>query len=148
MRVTAAAGTKPLEHTPLYSTTRGTQPFVGPLVSADMVSSCPELGIVSNLRFCDPKYIRAGTIHCHSLVSEHLLADFNNCNNVKFVRDYPAWGRDGTFFPHFKGTFKQQSYDMASPSPILFKYSPSCAKFSDFIGDKIVQWVESAAVSI
>ena len=31
---------------------------------------------------------------------------------------------------------------------LLFKNSPSCAKFSDFIADTIVQWVESGVVSI
>ena len=52
------------------------------------------------------------------------------------------------FFRHLKEMFKQQSYDMASPPPILLKNSPSCAKFSDFIADTIFQWVESGAVSI
>ena len=132
----------------LCSTTQGTQPFVGPLVSADIVSSSLELGIVSSLRFRDPKYFRSNTIHCHSLVWEHLLADFDNRNNVDLLEIIQHEVRIEHFFRHFKETFKQQSYDMASPAPIMFKNPPSWAKFSDFIADTIAQWVESGVVSI
>ena len=37
---------------------------------------------------------------------------------------------------------------MPSPPPILFENSPSCAKFSDFIADTIVQWVDQSYIAL
>ena len=48
---------------PLRSLAQGTQPFVGPLASPEMVSSRPELGVLTNLHFRDPGHFKAGMIH-------------------------------------------------------------------------------------
>ena len=48
---------------PVCSLSQGTQPFVSPLASPDMISSRPELGFLNQLRFRDPDHFRAGMIH-------------------------------------------------------------------------------------
>jgi len=46
-----------------------------PLASPEMVSSRPDLSILSHLRFRDPDHFRAGMIHGSLPMWEHLLAD-------------------------------------------------------------------------
>ena len=66
---------------PICSVLQGTQPFVGPLASLEMVFLCPDLGVLNQLRFRNPDHFRAGMIH-HSLpVWESLLAHFD-CSSV------------------------------------------------------------------
>ena len=48
---------------PLLSLAHGTEPFVGPLASPEMVFSCPELGVLTNLRFRDQGHFKAGMLH-------------------------------------------------------------------------------------
>ena len=70
---------------PICSLSQGTQPFVGPLASPEMVSLRPELGVLSQLRFRDPDHFRAGMIHDSSPVWESLLVDFD-CSAVDFLK--------------------------------------------------------------
>ena len=70
---------------PICSLSQGTQPFVGPLASPEMVSLRPELGVLSQLRFRDPDHFRAGMIHDCLPVLESLLADFD-CSTVDFLK--------------------------------------------------------------
>ena len=48
---------------PLCDVTQGPSPFVGPLPSPSMVAACPSQASLSQLRFLNPEYFRAGEIH-------------------------------------------------------------------------------------
>ena len=52
----------------------GALPFVGPLSSPSMVAACPSQASLNQLRFLSPEYFRAGEIHNHLSVWEHLLS--------------------------------------------------------------------------
>lgn len=47
---------------PICSLSQGTEPFVGPLASPEMVSLHPDLGVLDQLRFRDQDHFRAGMI--------------------------------------------------------------------------------------
>ena len=89
---------------PLRSLAQGTQPFVGPLASPEMVSSRPELGVLTNLRFPDPGHFKAGMIHESFPVWQRLLADYSCAVDLLEIL------RDGVrvehFFTPFRGDFK------------------------------------------
>ena len=122
---------------PLRSLAQGTQPFVGPLASPEMVSSRPELGVLTNLRFRDPGHFKAGMIHESSPVWQRLLADYSCAVDLLEIL------RDGVrvehFFTPFSGDFKGQFYHTQTPPSIQIKNAAICAQFAGFIGDTIVQ---------
>ena len=75
---------QPTVPVPFCSVSQGTQPFVGPLASPEMVSLRPDLGVLNQVRFRDLDHFRAGMIH-HSLpVWESLLGDLN-CSSVDLL---------------------------------------------------------------
>ena len=123
---------------PVCSLSQGTQPFVGPLASPDMVSSRPELGVLNQLRFWDPDHFRAGMIHDSLSVWERLLADFNY-SVVDFLERIEDGVRIERFFNPFKGDFKAQFYHARTPPATRINNSAICPQFSDFISDTIVQ---------
>ena len=69
---------------PICPLSQGTQPFIGPLASPEMVSLRPDLGVLNQLRFRDPDHFRAGMIHDSLPVWENLLANFN-CSTVDLL---------------------------------------------------------------
>ena len=81
---------------PLRSLAQGTQPFVASLASPEMVSSRPELGVLTNLRFRDPGHFKAGMIHerfpCLATSSGRLFLWGGSS------RDSPGWCSCGEFF--------------------------------------------------
>ena len=96
---------QPTVPVPICSVLQGTQPFVGPLASLEMVFLCPDLGVLNQLRFRNPDHFRAGMIH-HSLpVWESLLADFN-CSSVDLLEIVQDGVRVERFFIPFKGDLK------------------------------------------
>ena len=131
---------------PLRPLAQGTQSFVGPLVSPEMVSSRPELGVLTNLRFRDPGHFKAGMIHESFLVWQRLLADYSCAVDLlEILRDGV---RVENFFTPFRGDFKGQFYHAQTPPSIQIKNAAICAQFADFICDTIVQWVASGVLSV
>ena len=131
---------------PLRSLAQGTQPFVGPLASPEMVSSRPELGVLTNLRFRDPGHFKAGMLHASFPVWQRLLADYSCAVDLlEILRDGV---REENFFIPFRGDFKGQFYHAQTPSFIQIKNAAICAQFADFISDTIVQWVASGVLSV
>ena len=131
---------------PLRSLAQGTQPFVGPLASPEMVSSRPELGVLTNLRFPDPGHFKAGMIHESFPVWQRLLADYSCAVDLlEILRDGV---RVENFFTPFRGDFKGQFYHAQTPPSIQIKNAAICAQFADFISNTIVQWVASGVLSV
>ena len=92
---------------PLRSLAQGTQPFVGPLASPEMVSSRPELGVLTNLRFPDPGHFKAGMIHESFPVWQRLLADYSCAVDLlEILRDGV---RVENFSPHLGGILRGSS---------------------------------------
>ena len=122
---------------PVCSLSQGTQPFVAPLASPDMISSRPELGVLNQLRFRDPDHFRGGMIHDSLPVWESLLADFD-CSVVDFLEIIQDGVRIERFFTPLKGDFKGQFYHSRTPpatrinnSGILIAYIINASR--DFI---------------
>ena len=131
---------------PLRSLAQGTQPFVGPLASPEMVSSRPELGVLTNLRFRDQSHFKAGMLHENFPVWQRLLADYSCAVDLlEILRDGV---RVENFFIPFRGDFKGQFYHAQTPPSIHIKNAAICAQFADFISDTIVQWVASGVLSV
>lgn len=131
---------------PPHSLAQGSQPFVGPLASLEMVSSCPELIVLTNLRFRDLGHFKAGTIHESFPVWQRLLADYSCA--VDLLEILQDGVRVENFFTPFRGDFKGQYYNTQTPPSIQIKNPAICAQFADFIGDTIVQWVASGVLSV
>ena len=128
---------QPTVPVPFCSVSQGTQPFVGPLASPEMVSLRPDLGVLNQLRFRDPDHFRGGMIH-HSLpVWESLLGDLN-CSSVDLLEIVQDGVRVERFFTIFKGDFKGQFYHARTPPAIRINNSTICAQFTDFISDTVV----------
>jgi hypothetical protein len=113
---------------PMCSLSQGIQPFVGPMASAEMVSSRPDFVfcVLSHLRFRDPDHFRTGIIHGSLPMWEHLLADycFPTVDLLEIVREGVRVER---FFPPFRGDFKGLFYNMETPPAIRIKKSAVCA---------------------
>ena len=52
------------------------------------------------------------------------------------------------FFRHFKGNFKGEHFDSASPPQRIFYNHKSCAPFAKFIADTILQRLSTGAISV
>ena len=121
--------------------------FVGPLASPEMVSLCPDLDVLSQLRFHDPDHFGAGMIY-HSLpVWESLLADFN-CSSVDLLEIVQDGVQVERFFTPFKGDFKGQFYHAQTPPAIRINNSAICTQFTDFITDTFVHCVASGVLAV
>ena len=51
-------------------------------------------------------------------------------------------------FRHFKGNFKGEHFDSASPPQRIFYNHKSCAPFTKFISDTILQRLSTGAISV
>ena len=112
----------------------------------EMVSSRPELGVLTNLRFPDPGHFKAGMIHESFPVWQRLLADYSCAVDLlEILRDGV---RVENFFTPFRGDFKGQFYHAQTPPSIQIKNAAICAQFADFISNTIVQWVASGVLSV
>ena len=52
------------------------------------------------------------------------------------------------YFRHFKGNFKGEHFDSASPPQRIFYNHKSCAPFAKFIADTILQRLSTGAISV
>lgn len=112
-----------------------------------MVVRNPALGVLRELRFRNPDDFRAGSLHSYPIVWENLLS----CVNNKSV-DLMVVVNDGVkveqFFTHFKGDFQGTSFDSGRPPPIVLENSRSCANFSEFISNTVLEWVSAGVLSV
>ena len=89
---------------PLRSLAQGTQPFVDPLASPEMVSSRPELGVLTNLCFRDQGHFKAGMLYESFPVWQRLLADYSCAVDLlEILRDGV---RVDIFSPHLGGILR------------------------------------------
>ena len=141
---------QPTVPVPICSVSQGTQPFVGPLASPEMVSLRPDLGVLNQLRFLDPDHFRAGMIY-HSLpVWER---DFN-CSSVDLLEIVQDGVRVERFFTPYKGDFKGQFYYARRLLPFglitpLFAHSlPISSVILLFIGLPLGSWRSGAKLEL
>ena len=52
------------------------------------------------------------------------------------------------FFRPFRGNFKGRAYDSDMPPPVVINSSSTCAKFSQFVSDTIIQWVTAGVIAV
>ena len=80
--------------------------FVGPTVSAELVSNDPSLANLAQLRFRHPDYFQAGSLHDHVDFWEHLISSAGYvCPPVNLLQIIREGVRVHDFFRHFKGNF-------------------------------------------
>ena len=103
---------------------------------------------VSMLAFPDPAVFVAGRLHCH-LQEWKSIAASSSSPLSRVVLD---WLQDKVqvqpFFRHFKGNFKGEHFDSASPPQRIFYNHKSCAPFAKFISDTILQRLSASAISV
>ena len=131
----------------LRSITQGAPPFVGPLPPLDVMASRPGLADLALLRFYDPSHFRAGNIHGKSYIWQKLISN-SSCGEVDLLEII----REGVcvehFFRPFRGNFKGKAYDSDIPPPVVINNSATCARFSQFISDRIIQWVTAGVIVV
>ena len=98
----------------LCGITQGLSPFVGPLPSPSMVTACPSLPSLNQLRFLSPECFRAVEIHNHFSVWESLLSG-RGSSQVDLMEIIKEGVRIERLFKPFKGNFKGSSYDSLFP---------------------------------
>ena len=95
--------------------------FVGPTVSAELVSKDPSLADLAQLRFRHPDYFQAGSLHDHVDFWEHLISSAGYvCPQVNLLQIIREGVRVHDFFRHFKGNFKGGHYNSAVPPIFRF----------------------------
>ena len=126
----------------------GTQPFVGPLVSPEMVVKNPSMGVPRNLRFRNPDTFQACSLHHFPAVWAGL---FNETVNLRGV-DLKAIINDGVkvhdFLVHFRGDFKGERFDSDFSPSVELENARNCADFHPFISTTILDWVASGVLSV
>ena len=123
---------------PLRSISQGAPPFVAPLPPPDLMVSRPGLADLALLRFYDPSHFRAGNNHGKSYVWQNLIPN-SPCEEVVRVEH---------FFRPFRGNFKWKTYDSNIPPLVVIHNSATCAKFTQFVSDTIVQWVIAGVLAV
>ena len=103
---------------------------------------------VSMLAFPDPAAFVAGQLHCHLQEWKSIAAS----SSSPLSRDVLDWLENKVqlqpFFRHFKGIFKGEHFDSASPPQRIFYNHKSCAPFAKFISDTILQRLSTGAISV
>ena len=111
-----------------------------PLASSGS-SSRPGLADLALLRFNQPSHFRAGNIHGNSYVWQNVISD-SSCGEVDLLEIIPEGVRVEHFFRPFRGNFKD------IPPPVVINNSATCARFSQFISDTIIQWVTAGVIAV
>ena len=114
----------------------GPSPFVGPLPSRSMVTA-----------FLSPEYFRAGEIHNHLSVWEHLLSG-RGSSQVDLMEIIKEGVRIDRLFKPFRGNFKGSSYDLLFPPPMRLDNDKVCEQFRSFITDTVVDWVDPGILAV
>lgn len=112
-----------------------------------MVAACPSLATLEQLRFFHPQHFRAGAIHNHVPVWEHLLSGHSS-TQVDFMEIIKEGVKIHRLFKPFKGNFKGSSYNSQLPPPMQIKNAKICERFRDFITDTIIDWVSTGVLAI
>ena len=126
---------------------QGPSPFVGPLPSPSMVTAFPSQASLNQLRFLSPEYFRAGEIHNHLSVWEHLLSG-RGSSQVDLMDIIKEGVRIDRLFKPFKGNFKGSSYDSLFPPPMRLDNAKVCEQFRSFITDTVVDWVDAGILAV
>ena len=146
-RVVAIAANSSKDHIPLCNITQGLSPFVGPLPSPSMVAANPSQASLNQLRFLSPEYFRAGEIHDHLSVWEHLLS-VHGSSQVDLMGIIKEGVKIERLFKPFKGNFKGSSYDSLFPPPMRLDNAKISEQFRDFITDTVVNWVDTGVLAV
>lgn len=106
------------------------------------MASRPGLADLALLRFNQPSHFRSGNIHGNSYVWLNLISN-SLCGEVDLILEIIREGvRVEHFFRPFRGNFKD------IPPPVVINNSATCARFSQFISDTIIQWVTAGVIAV
>ena len=122
-------------------------PLLAPVPPPDLVASRPGVADLALLRFYDPSHFRAGNIHGKSYVWQNLIPN-SPCGEVDLFEIIRERVRVEHFFRPFRGNFKGRAYDSDIPPPVVIISSATCAKFSQFVSDTIIQWVAAGIIAV
>ena len=111
------------------------------------MASRPGLADLALLRFYDPSHFRAGNIHGKSYVWQNLISN-SSCGEVDLLEIIREGVRVEHFFRPFRGNFKGKAYDSDIPPPVVINNSATCARFSQFISDTIIQQVTAGVIAV
>lgn len=126
----------------------GIHPFVGPVLSPQMVAAAPNLASLAYLRFRDPRCFRAGELHRHAAAWEGILSGQTSIHALDLLDVIRDGVKIHQLFRHYKGNFQGQCYDSDFPPPRMFKNAKICDKFPNFISNTLIDWVSSGAISV
>lgn len=110
---------------PLCDITQVPSPSVGPLPSPSMFAVNPNQASLNQPRFLSPEYFRAGKIHNHLSVWEHLLSGHGSSQLDLMESIKEVLTIDWVFKP-FKGNFIGSSYDSLFPPPMRLDNAKVC----------------------
>ena len=107
------------------------------------------LADVRMLRFRDPRKFVAGELHRHPEFWAKLSASAPDYPQASEVLHWIRHKVDvNDYFAPFKGSYKNQNYDCATPPPRIFSNHPSCKPFVEFISRTILDRLRSGAISL
>ena len=96
-----------------------------------------------NMCFLDPAYFIAGNVHNNSDLWEKIFSD-NQSEALDWIKNRVDINK---FMTHFKGEFNGIYYDHSYPPPRVFRNSPSCKQFVEFINSELTERLRSVAIS-
>ena len=100
------------------------------------------------LVFPDPASFLAGQLHHHLQEWENIAASIS----FPLSRNVLDWLENKVqvqrYFRHFKGNFKGEHFDSASPPQRIFYNHKSCAPFAKFIADMILQRLSTGTILV
>ncbi|MEW8487861.1 MAG: hypothetical protein AB2705_22000 [Candidatus Thiodiazotropha sp.] len=96
-----------------------------------------------NMCFLDTSYFIAGNVHKNVNLWEQIISD-KQSGALDWIRNKVDINR---FMTHFKGEFNGVHYDHSYPPPRVFRNSPSCKDFVDFINSELTERLRSGTIS-
>ena len=103
---------------------------------------------VQSLVFPDPSSFIAGQLHAHPGVWDRIAES----SSYRFRSTVLDWVKNKVdvhdYFRHFKGSFKDESFDSDLPPSRVFRNHPSCEPFAEFISHSIKQRLAMGAISV
>ena len=93
--------------------------------------------------FLDTSYFIAGNVHNNVELWEKIISD-KHSEALDWIKNKVDIEK---FMIHFKGKFNGVLYDHSYPPPRIFRNSPNCKQFVDFINSELSERLKSGAIS-
>lgn len=101
-----------------------------------------------NIIFRDANSFIAGQLHCEPDNWSFILND-NNDSHSKLVQSWLTGGVDiADYFNHFKGNFRNQSYDSRIPPPTVIPNHASCIAYASEIAEHLEDRIRNGSLQL